>query len=72
MTYGAVTFEAQAETWHMSVAAVANSISGGIFMQGPGGVIAVPLTQRFGRYATSRQVSSSLSSWRLERIPTSI
>lgn len=33
----------------MSVPAVANSLSGGIFMQGPGGLVAVPLIQRFGR-----------------------
>lgn len=33
----------------MSVPATANSISGGLFLQGPGGVIAVPLIQRFGR-----------------------
>lgn len=33
----------------MSVPAVANSISGALFLQGPGGVLAVPLVQRFGR-----------------------
>lgn len=49
ITYGAVTFEKQAETWNMSVAAVSNSISGAIFMLGPGGIFAVPLTERYGR-----------------------
>lgn len=33
----------------MSVAATANSISGALFLQGAGGVIAVPLIQRIGR-----------------------
>jgi MFS family permease len=33
----------------MSVPDVANSISGAIFMQGPGGLLAVPLVQRYGR-----------------------
>ncbi|KAF4302307.1 mfs transporter [Botryosphaeria dothidea] len=49
ITYGAVTFEKQAETWNMSVAAVSNSISGALFMLGPGGIFAVPLTERYGR-----------------------
>lgn len=44
-----VLFEAQAVTFGMSIPAVGNSLSGGIFMQGPGGVLAVPLVQRFGR-----------------------
>ena len=44
-----VLFEAQASSFQMAVPAVANSISGGLFMQGPGGLIAVPLIQRFGR-----------------------
>ena len=34
----------------MSVPLVARSVSGGIFLQGPGGVIAVPFVQRYGRY----------------------
>ena len=33
----------------MTVPAVANSVSGGNFMQGVGGILAVPLTQRYGR-----------------------
>jgi MFS family permease len=33
----------------MSVHEVAASVSGGIFLQGPGGLLAVPLIQRFGR-----------------------
>lgn len=49
MTWGSVLFEEQAVTFEMSVTAVANSISGGLFLQGPGGVLAVPLVQRFGR-----------------------
>ena len=34
----------------MTVPAVAQSVSPGIFMQGPGGLLAVPLCQRYGRY----------------------
>ena len=49
MTWGTTLFEAQAVTWHMAVADVARSVSGGIFLQGPGGVIAVPFVQRYGR-----------------------
>jgi MFS family permease len=33
----------------MSIPAVGKSLSGGIFMQGPGGLLAVPLIQRYGR-----------------------
>ena len=33
----------------MSIPEVGESLSGGIFMQGPGGLLAVPLIQRFGR-----------------------
>lgn len=33
----------------MSIPAVGESLSGGIFMQGPGGLLAVPLIQRYGR-----------------------
>jgi predicted MFS family arabinose efflux permease len=44
-----VLFEAQAVAFQMSIPAVGNSLSGGIFMQGPGGLLAVPLVQRFGR-----------------------
>jgi hypothetical protein len=49
MTWGTTMFEAQAVTWNMSVPDVARSISGGIFLQGPGGLLAVPLIQRYGR-----------------------
>jgi hypothetical protein len=49
MTWGTTMFEAQAVTWNMSVADAARSTSGGIFLQGPGGVLAVPLIQRYGR-----------------------
>jgi hypothetical protein len=49
MTWGTTLFEAQAVTWNMAVADVARSVSGGIFLQGPGGVIAVPFVQRYGR-----------------------
>ncbi|EKG13984.1 hypothetical protein MPH_08858 [Macrophomina phaseolina MS6] len=49
ITYGAVTFEKQANTWDMSVSAVSNSISGALFMLGPGGNFALPLTERYGR-----------------------
>lgn len=49
MTWGTTLFELQAVTWKMSVPAAARSVSGGIFLQGPGGVLAVPFVQRFGR-----------------------
>jgi hypothetical protein len=49
MTWGTTLFEAQATTWHMSVPDAARSVSGGIFLQGPGGVMAVPFVQRYGR-----------------------
>lgn len=49
ITWGTTVFEQQAPVWHMSVPDVANSISGAIFMQGPGGLLAVPLCQRYGR-----------------------
>lgn len=44
-----VLFEAQAPSFHKSVPATANSVSGGLFLQGPAGILAVPLVQRFGR-----------------------
>jgi hypothetical protein len=50
MTWGTTLFELQALTWKMSVPDAARSVSGGIFLQGPGGVLAVPFVQRFGRY----------------------
>lgn len=49
MTWGTTLFEAQSITWSMTVPAVAASVSGGIFLQGPGGVLAVPFVQRYGR-----------------------
>lgn len=49
MTWGTTLFEAQAVTWGMAIPDVARSVSGGIFLQGPGGVIAVPFVQRYGR-----------------------
>lgn len=49
MTYGTTLFEEQAAEFHMTVAGAAASVSGGIFMQGPGGIFCVPLVQRFGR-----------------------
>jgi hypothetical protein len=49
MTWGTTMFEAQSITWNMSVPDVARSTSGGIFLQGPGGILAVPLIQRYGR-----------------------
>lgn len=49
ITWGSTLFEMQAKDWHMTVPAVAQSISGSIFMQGPGGLLAVPLCQRYGR-----------------------
>jgi hypothetical protein len=53
MTWGTTLFEAQAETWGMSIVDISNSLSGGIFLQGPGGVLAVPLVQRYGRLVTT-------------------
>ncbi len=53
MTWGTTLFEAQAETWGMSIVDISNSLSGGIFLQGPGGVLAVPLVQRYGRLVTA-------------------
>lgn len=50
ITWGATLFEQQAKDWNLKVPDVANSISGSIFMQGPGGLLAVPLCQRYGRY----------------------
>ena len=49
IAWGTTVFEQQAKTWNMTVPAVADSVSGANFMQGVGGVLAVPLTQRFGR-----------------------
>lgn len=49
LTWGSVLFQLQAPEWRMSVTAVSQSMSPGIFMQGPGGILAVPLCQRYGR-----------------------
>jgi hypothetical protein len=49
MTWGTTMFETQSVTWNMSIPDVARSTSGGIFLQGPGGILAVPLIQRYGR-----------------------
>ncbi|RMY30638.1 hypothetical protein D0864_16926, partial [Hortaea werneckii] len=49
MTYGFVLFQAQAPDFHMSVTSVSRSASGGLFLQGPAGIFAVPLIQRYGR-----------------------
>jgi len=49
LTWGTTMFEMQAHEWHMSVEDVSHSINPGIFMQGPGGILAVPLCQRYGR-----------------------
>jgi hypothetical protein len=62
MTWGTTLFEAQAVTWSMSVPDVARSFSGGFFLQGPGGVFAVPFVQRYGRQVIPRRsVVSSLT-----------
>lgn len=49
MTYGTVLFQAQAPTFGMSIPATAKSITGALFLQGVGGIFAVPLIQRIGR-----------------------
>lgn len=49
ITWGITLFVPQAMEWHMTPPAVANSISGAVFMQGPGGLLAVSLCQRYGR-----------------------
>jgi len=61
MTWGTTLFEAQAETWGMSIVGISHSLSGGIFLQGPGGVLAVPLVQRYGRYVSPQ--SSMITPW---------
>lgn len=50
MTWGSPLFAAQAADWNMTPNAVSSSLSGGVFLQGAGGLFAVPLTQRYGRY----------------------
>ncbi|KAL9065088.1 MAG: hypothetical protein Q9157_007599 [Trypethelium eluteriae] len=49
ITWGSVLFQAQGPTFNMTPSAVSQSLSGSLFMMGPGGVLAVPLIQRFGR-----------------------
>ncbi|KAG9243373.1 major facilitator superfamily domain-containing protein [Calycina marina] len=49
IAWGTTLFETQAVYWGMSVSAVANSVSGANFLQGVGGVLVVPITQRCGR-----------------------
>ncbi|KAK0726124.1 major facilitator superfamily domain-containing protein [Lasiosphaeris hirsuta] len=49
LTWGTTVFQLQAPEWGMTIEAVAQSVSPGIFMQGPGGLLAVPLCQRYGR-----------------------
>lgn len=49
MTWGSPLFLAQAETWKMTPVDVSASLSGGVFLQGAGGLFAVPFTQRYGR-----------------------
>lgn len=49
LTWGSTMFVPQAMEWHMTPPEVANSLSPGVFMQGPGGLLAVPLCQRYGR-----------------------
>lgn len=49
LTYGTTMFQTQAAYWHMTPNDVAQSISGGVFMQGPGGLLAVAFCQRYGR-----------------------
>lgn len=49
MAYGVPLFEAQTFTFHMSLPDVAHSISGGLFLQGPGGLFAAVIVQRLGR-----------------------
>lgn len=52
LTYGSTLFQGQAMYWHMSPNDVSQSISGGVFMQGPGGLLAVAFCQRYGRLPT--------------------
>ena len=52
LTYGSTMFQQQAMTWHMTPLDTSHSINGGIFMQGPGGLLAVAFCQRYGRLPT--------------------
>jgi hypothetical protein len=58
ITWGTTLFVAQVPTFHMPPPDIAHSISGAIFMQGPGGLLAVPLCQRFGRYVPPSDLPS--------------
>jgi hypothetical protein len=58
ITWGTTLFEAQAQTWNMSVVDISHSLSGGVFLQGPGGVLAVPLCQRYGRFVVATILST--------------
>lgn len=49
MTYGAPLFAAQAPALGISVQKSSTTASGGMFLQGPAGLLAVPLVQRYGR-----------------------
>ncbi|KAI9737832.1 MAG: hypothetical protein M1834_009201 [Cirrosporium novae-zelandiae] len=49
MLWGTVLYESQAIEWNMSVTDVSDSSSGGMFLQGAGGILAVPFIQRYGR-----------------------
>lgn len=49
MTYGSVLFAAQAADLGVSVTKASTTASGGMFLQGPAGILAVPLVQRYGR-----------------------
>ncbi|KAK0625388.1 major facilitator superfamily domain-containing protein [Bombardia bombarda] len=49
LTWGTTVFQLQAPEWSMTIEAVSQSVSPGIFMQGPGGLLSVPLCQRYGR-----------------------
>src|SRR6202007_1671384 len=53
MTWGSPLFASQAVGWNMTPNDVGRSLSGGVFLQGAGGLFAVPLTQRYGRYVRS-------------------
>jgi len=61
MTWGTTLFEAQALTWNMSIPDVAKSLGGGIFLQDPGGTLAVPLVQRYGRLVFCSSASTLTS-----------
>ncbi|KAK4245689.1 polyamine transporter 3 [Corynascus novoguineensis] len=49
LTWGTTVFHMQAPEWGMSVEEVSHSVSPGIALQGLGGLVAVPLCERYGR-----------------------